>query len=49
MIILPRIKAGYDNYIHFNYIKRKQKLKYMYTVFYMYLQIYKDPIFTALC
>ena len=23
MMLLPRIKADYDNYIHFNHIKRK--------------------------
>ena len=52
MIILPRIKADYDDYIHFNHIRRK-KIEafyiYMYTVFYMYLQRYKDTVFTALC
>ena len=26
MIILSRINAGYDNYIHFNYIKQNRSL-----------------------
>ena len=39
MMTLPSNKADYDNYIHFNHIKRKSKcVTYMYTVFYMYLQ-----------
>ena len=50
MMILPRIKAAYDNYIHFNHINRKYKrVTCMYTVFYKYLQRYEGTIFTALC
>ena len=30
MIILPRIKADYDNYIHFNHIKQKIEACYIY-------------------
>ena len=30
MIILPRIKADYDNYIHFNHIKHKIEAVYIY-------------------
>ena len=46
MMILPSIKADYDNYTHFNHTKHKQRyVTCMYTVFYMYLQGYKDTIF----
>ena len=41
MSVLPNIKAKYDNYIHFDYIKHQQKhVTHMYTVFYMYLHEY---------
>ena len=30
MMILPRIKADYDDYIHFNHIKRKIEAFYIY-------------------
>ena len=50
MMILPSIKAKYGNYTHFNHTKRKQRyVTCMYTVFYTYLQGYKDTIFIALC
>ena len=45
-MILPNIKAKYDNYTHFNHTERKQGyVTCMYTVFYTYSQGYKDTIF----
>ena len=49
-MILPSIKAKYDNHTHFNYTRRKQRyVTRMYTVFYTYLQGYRATIFIALC
>ena len=51
MIILPVLRQVMMTIYIFNHITRKNRsfFTYMYTVFYTYLQRYKDTIVTALC
>ena len=48
MIILPHIKADYDDYIHFNHIRCKNRAFYIYlhSILHVFTSIYRHNFYS---